>query len=567
LNKEPARRYASVDQFSEDVRRHLEGLPVLARPDTFGYRMAKFVRRNRAAVAAAALVTVALVTGIVATAWQARIARRERAIAEQRFDDVRQLANVALLDIHDSIRDLPGSTPARQMLVVKGLEYLDKLSRDAGNRVDLRRELASAYLKIGDVQGRPFHPNLGDTAGALASYRKAVATYEATGAAANGDPALRREMAQAYQRLSEILSAAGDTKEALVQARRSLELLQQPMDPGSSFPGSGAADLGRELAGSYSRVGDLLSATGDTAGALEHRQRALSIIEAVAAIAPDDVATIRQLGSAYSKLGNSLGNPNYPNVGDPAGALGQLERAVGVFERGAAAHPSNVMFRRNLAIAHSNVADVLRALGRPDEALARQRKALASFETLAAEDPSNAAAKNDMAISLSKIAEMLNENGRSVDAVREYERALGIHRALVQADPANDTLKLEVASDYNRLATAQVSVGAREAALANHTRAVAMTRELEKRNPANVELRVAVGLALASRADAYAAFARMRPARPTRAADLEAAERDYAESVAIFTALQKAGAIQGTDLQTLENNRKQLEQVRRERSR
>ena len=57
------------------------------------------------------------------------------------------------------------------------------------------------------------------------------------------------------------------------------------------------------------------------------------MMETVAAIAPDDVATIRQLGVAYSKLGNQLGNPNYPNVGDPAGALVELERSAAVFER------------------------------------------------------------------------------------------------------------------------------------------------------------------------------------------------------------------------------------------
>jgi tetratricopeptide (TPR) repeat protein len=223
--------------------------------------------------------------------------------------------------------------------------------------------------------------------------------------------------------------------------------------------------------------------------------------------------------------------------------------------------------RRNLAIAKSNVADVLLALERADGALATQREALASFEALAAADPANAAAKNDMAISVPKVAEMLGRMGRNADAVREYQRALDIHLALSAADPANDSYRLEVATDYNRLATAQVEIGAREAALANHTRAIAMVRELQQKNPANIELQVAVGLALASRADAHAAFARAHSAGPTRARDLEAAERDYAESVAIYTALQQAGSIQGTDVETLENNRKALEKVRAERSR
>jgi serine/threonine-protein kinase len=82
MRKEPERRYRSVEQFSEDIERHLKGLPVVARPDTFSYRASKFVRRNRAAVAAACLVFLTLVGGIVATAWQARRAREQARVAD-----------------------------------------------------------------------------------------------------------------------------------------------------------------------------------------------------------------------------------------------------------------------------------------------------------------------------------------------------------------------------------------------------------------------------------------------------------------------------------------------------
>ena len=50
LKKETNRRYSSVEQFSEDIRRHLANLPVLARPDTLSYRATKFIHRNRFAV-------------------------------------------------------------------------------------------------------------------------------------------------------------------------------------------------------------------------------------------------------------------------------------------------------------------------------------------------------------------------------------------------------------------------------------------------------------------------------------------------------------------------------------
>ena len=78
LRKEPARRYASVAQFSEDIRRHLDGLPVIARNDTFTYRASKLIARNKVSAAAATLLFFAIITGLAASMWQARVAARER---------------------------------------------------------------------------------------------------------------------------------------------------------------------------------------------------------------------------------------------------------------------------------------------------------------------------------------------------------------------------------------------------------------------------------------------------------------------------------------------------------
>ena len=566
MSKDPSQRYASVEQFSEDVRRHLDGLPVIARPHTVRYRAAKFLRRNRGAVAAGLLVALALVAGTIGTAWQARVARQERARAEQRFDEVRQLANAALFDLHDSIRDLPGSTPARQLLVSKGLEYLDRLSRDAGDRADLKREMASAYVKVGDVQGRPFNPNLGDTSGARASYDKAVALYESLGARTSRDPSHRRELATAYLRLSEIASATAGTAEALAHAKTALALQREAAGMSSGVAGATAMDLQRELVTSHSRVGDMLSATGDTNGALEQRRLAAALMQRLAAAAPDDQNNLRQLGIAYFKLGNQLGNPNYPNVGDTTGALEQLRLAADVFRMGTVRYPSHAAIRRNLAITESAISDVLLALNRRDEALAAQQGALATLEGLSAADPTNATGRNDIAISEAKIGEILDGSGRSSEAIKPYERALSIHRALGATDPGNDSVKLEIASDQNRLGTAQAKLGAREAALANHTGAVDATRALREANASNVELTVALALALGGRADARLIFARRQPPPPTRAEDLAAAERDYTESVALLTALQDAGTIQGTDVTTLENHRTELARIQAERS-
>ncbi len=153
LRKEPERRYQSVEQFAEDIRRHLENRPVLARKDTSGYRATKFVRRNKTALTAAAVVLLVLVGGIIATSWQAQKARATQARAERRFHDVRELANSVLFDYHDAIKDLPGATKVRERLVKDALKYLDSLAGEAQGDPALQRELAAAYERVGDVRG------------------------------------------------------------------------------------------------------------------------------------------------------------------------------------------------------------------------------------------------------------------------------------------------------------------------------------------------------------------------------------------------------------------------------
>jgi serine/threonine-protein kinase len=83
LKKAPAERYPTAAAFADDLRRFLDHEPVSARPDTLAYRVRKFVRRHRVAVAAASVSVAALVAGVVGTTWQAIEARRAQARAEE----------------------------------------------------------------------------------------------------------------------------------------------------------------------------------------------------------------------------------------------------------------------------------------------------------------------------------------------------------------------------------------------------------------------------------------------------------------------------------------------------
>lgn len=148
LRKEPQRRYASVEQLSEDVRRHLDGRPLKARRDSWRYRSAKFLQRNRVGVALGALASL-LLCGTTAVAVQ-QAHRLERRVAADRA-----LAGSFLAELHDAIAKLPGSTPARETLLKKSLEYLNGLAADTGDDLaadpEMARQLARAYERFADL--------------------------------------------------------------------------------------------------------------------------------------------------------------------------------------------------------------------------------------------------------------------------------------------------------------------------------------------------------------------------------------------------------------------------------
>src|SRR4051812_18976350 len=144
LRKEPHRRYESVEQFSEDLHRHLAGLPIIARKDTVGYRAAKFFDRNRWGVTAGAIVAALLIVmSVVAIHKAAQLAHR--------IQEDHRLATSFIVEIHDNIAKLPGSTPAREAMLRQSLRYLNGLATDAGGDPEYRRSLALAYEKIADL--------------------------------------------------------------------------------------------------------------------------------------------------------------------------------------------------------------------------------------------------------------------------------------------------------------------------------------------------------------------------------------------------------------------------------
>jgi len=417
LRKDPARRYKSVEQFSEDIKRHLEGLPVSARKDTFSYRTSKFVQRHKVGVAAAALVVISLVSGVV-------MAMRQERKAQRRFNDVRQLANSIIFEIHDSIENLPGSTPARELLVKRALEYLDNLAREAGDDPSLQRELVAGYLKVGNVQGNPNNANLGDSAGAMRSYRKA-------------------------QMIAERLTAS-DPKDARAE---------------------------RLLAVIHEKIGDLENGSGNVAAAVKSVATSLALFRELAAAHPTDAKAQESLAISHVKVGDFLGNSNFPNVGDLSGALKSYQSSSAILQSLYAADKNDFKTRRLLGLIYERIGGILESQGKVADALENYRLSLAIREPLAAENSTNTETVRDVAIAHEKIGNVMTTTGDLKAALESRTRSLSLFKDLAKADPQNEQARRSLAISFDYMGDIlgypdAPNLGKREEALKSYQQAL-----------------------------------------------------------------------------------------------
>ncbi len=120
-----------------------------------------------------------------------------------------------MFQLHDAIKDLPGSTSARELLVSTALQYLSALREEADRDPSLRVELGTAYMKVADIQGKVNRANTGNPAAAMDSYAKAVALLEPIVAAEPDNATAQNSLAQSYLQQSRLLVWSGEPKKAL----------------------------------------------------------------------------------------------------------------------------------------------------------------------------------------------------------------------------------------------------------------------------------------------------------------------------------------------------------------
>ncbi|MGH9747665.1 MAG: protein kinase domain-containing protein [Candidatus Acidiferrales bacterium] len=457
LRKDSSRRYASVEQFAEDVRRHLDRVPVTARDDTAWYRVSKFVGRHKAGVAAGVIVSLTILGGLAlilheaqVAREQAAIARQQRARAERRFNDVRKLANSLMFEVHDSIKDLPGATHARKLLVERAQEYLDSLSQEASGDLALQRELADAYDRVGDLLGYTGAANLGDFDGAQRSYKKALAIRESAAASAPGDAQAQGELLNDYFRMSFVRQDAGDFPGALSYLQKALPVAQKLA---ATHPEPKYQEW---LAGFYWKTGNVQLEAGEYAQARDNLKQAILVRQPIASGANANPLYRTHLASDYISLGRALAG-----TGDVPHALVNTSIGLQMLEQLIQADPTNATLREYLAEEYSFVAHIHADRRDFDEAMRNTQKALRIFAELRQSDPSDTLARDNLGLNEVALGEILIDRGRVHEAQPHVRKAISIFEPIER----KNRHEIEGQSEaYSALAKSYVVLASRETA-------------------------------------------------------------------------------------------------------
>lgn len=471
LRKDPAERYASVEQFDADVGRYLEGDAVLAQPQTFRYRLRKFVWKNRGPVLAAVLIALVLVAGSAATLYQARVAERERARAERRFDQVRELARLILFDFHDRVQRLPGSTQLQRELVDKTLQHLEGLAKEASGDSKLLAELAESYLRLADVQGNPYSPNLGEPNKALQTYTRAIELLAAVPEGA-GTANLEHARAKLHRERGLLRVSLNARNEAKAEIQKAITLFESLVrrEPDSIPHRSELASTWGALADSI--TGNSWARAAGPGDVVEAYNRSLGEWREVLRLRPSDARAQRAVALCLVRIGGEEGDQ------DSGKALARFQAAWSQLSSMAAAEKSTPEWKRLAGITRMNEGRALADLERYPEALEVFGALIQQRRDIVAADAENRQAALDLLHTVKVRGDIQYAAGHFAESLTDYGEAGEMVQKMLARDPKDAGRKDSYADLLRCAARSYMRVGNAAEADRNARRALAIRKEI-----------------------------------------------------------------------------------------
>jgi non-specific serine/threonine protein kinase/serine/threonine-protein kinase len=416
LEKNPAMRYQRAVDLADDIRRVQRNLPVRARPSGLMYRARKYVSRHKRAVAAAALVSIVLVAAVADALIQGRRDQRH-------FQEVRQLANSFMFEFHDAIANLPGATPARELVVRRATEYLDKLAADAGNDLDLKRELAESYIRVGIVQGVTPVSNLGDTRAAEASFEKAVSLFTEVVRARPADAVAKSDLARAKVALVTVVEHT-DPQRAEILRQQVVALANQASNSKLGIWDTAQLTLGQ----AYFGIAESRATAGKFEASLDARNRSIEIFRSLAAKNPVADDPVRVLALSLSRRAAL-----YSSHADMDKAQNDIEEAIGLMQRRLASNPGNAVIQQDLALADGYMSVILRRKGRLTESEEYLNRSMTVREEILRLDPRNLRNRDLMMGDYGKLAALRRTQNRLSDSMDAVAKGFAVGEG---ADPS-----------------------------------------------------------------------------------------------------------------------------------
>ena len=422
LRPEPQDRYISVEQFSEDLENYLQSRPIRARKGDTWYRARKFLRRQWLPAAAVTITVAGLSTGLL-------LANHQRAIAQKRFGEVRQLANIFLFDFERSVRNVPGTLDARKLVASTSQRYLKQLAAESQFDPTLEREIAESYERLADVQ-QSIQSGGGKSAGDTESLLHALEIHTRLGDYRAKNPVFRR-------RYIELASALGYRYQDEHNATEARRWTDQAVDLSEKWVTAEPHNVDALAAATAAFMRDATTKEvgGQIAVAQDRLEKSIAYGERALAIVPSDDTVSFVLSEAhviFCDLLIDLGR--YPE------ALIHARRSLQLIEPLCTRHPDSTRDRVMLMNANSAIGIAERRLGEADPrhlpmaAPFLQRAFLLAEEAVHA-DPRNVQAKDSFIVHGTRLGLLFVSMKKFDAAVGAYERASDVGRDLVAADP------------------------------------------------------------------------------------------------------------------------------------
>jgi eukaryotic-like serine/threonine-protein kinase len=463
-------RYATAQEFADDLQRVLEGKPTVARPPSMLDRATRWAQRHREVVAVAGLVGLLAILGLtVSTLLIAAAARKTTEnfnLAEDRFRIAHGAVEKLGMRISERLARIPGAAQVRQELLEQTLGYYCDFVREAKDKPESQADLALTYSKIGKL-----YAEIGSSTAAIDADKQGIELYQRLVAADPRETDYRRRLGVCQNNLALMFARVGRTAEAQQAFQEAIRLQEGALDK--------AADTDQcltDLASACSSLGLLQKKLGDTKRAADSLDRAIGLQEKLLNTEPDDPERLRKLADSLNILGGW-----YKEL-QPARSMETYEKAAAMLRRAVDLRPDDPVYRNELVLTYNNLGAAQSRSGAAKQAAKTYADVVDQADKLVRQAPAEKSYKYHLAVGYNNQGLALSTL-QPTDAESSFRKALDLQEAVVKQDPGDVDAQSALGGMYNNLGIVLEELRRPADAVAAYERAVSHQRQALEKSP------------------------------------------------------------------------------------